>query len=95
MQAPRHLDCGAWKTGNYHIRYRQDGLNHTKILKQSRYKSLVGIRRACDNWRRKNDAHDFEIAIEYEHFSLRGIGGGFLFKIASEYVDSCWRNYYV
>ena len=95
MEVPRHLACGAWKTGNYHIRYRQDGNNLTKIVTQSRYKSLVGMRRACNRWRHKNDAHDFEIAIEYEHFSLRGTGGGFLFKIASEYVDSRWRNYYV
>ena len=90
MQAPRHLDCGAWKTGNYHIRYRQDGLNHTKILKQSRYKSLVGMRRACNRWRHKNDAHDFEIVIEYERLDKTKI-----FKLASEYVDSRWRNYFV
>jgi len=94
MEVPRYID-NARKTGNIHIRYRQDGNNITKVVTQSRYKSLVGIRRACDNWRRKNDAHDFEIAIEYEHFSLRGTGNGFLFKIASEYVDNRWRNYFV
>jgi len=94
MEVPRYIDC-ARKTGNIHIRFRQDGNNITKVVTQSRYKSLKGIRLACDRWRRQNDAHDFEIAIEYEHFSLRGIGGGFLFKIASEYVDSRWRNYYV
>jgi hypothetical protein len=94
MEVPRYIDC-ARKTGNIHIRFRQDGNNITKVVTQSRYKSLKGIRLACDRWRRKNDAHDFEIAIEYEHFSLRGIGGGFLFKIASVYVDSRWENYFV
>jgi len=94
MEVPRYIDC-ARKTGNIHIRFRQDGNNITKVVTQSRYKSLKGIRLACDRWRRQNDAHDFEIAIEYEHFSLRGIGGGFLFKIASVYVDSRWINYYV
>ena len=90
MEVPRHLACGAWKTGNYHIRYRQDGLNHTKILKQSRYKSMVGMRRACDRWRHKNDAHDFEIVIVYERLDQTKI-----FKVASEHVDSRWRNYFV
>lgn len=90
MQAPKYLPCGAWKTGNYHIRYRQDGNNITKIVTQSRYKSMVGMRRACDGWRIKNDAHDFEIVIEYERLDLSKI-----FKLASVYVDSRWRNYFV
>ena len=90
MQAPKYLPCGAWKTGNYHIRYRQDGNNITKIVTQSRFKSLVGMRRACDRWRIKNDAHDFEIVIVYERLDLSKI-----FKLASEYVDSRWRNYFV
>ena len=90
MQTPKYLPCGAWKTGNYHIRYRQDGNNITKIVTQSRYKSMVGMRRACDSWRIRNDAHDFEIVIEYERLDLSKI-----FKLASEYVDSRWRNYYV
>jgi len=89
MQAPKYLPCGAWKT-NYHIRYRQDGNNITKIVTQSRYKSMVGMRRACDCWRIKNDAHDFEIVIVYERLDLSKI-----FKLASEYVDSRWRNYFV
>ena len=90
MQAPKYLSCGAWKTGLFHIRYRQDGNNLTKIVTQSRYKSMVGMRRACDRWRHKNDAHDFEIVIEYERLDQTKI-----FKLASEYVDSRWRNYYV
>ena len=90
MQTPKYLPCGAWKTGNYHIRYRQDGNNITKVVTQSRYKSMVGMRRACDSWRIRNDAHDFEIVIEYERLDLSKI-----FKLASEYVDSRWRNYYV
>ena len=90
MQAPKYLPCGAWKTGTYHIRYRQDGNNITKIVTQSRFKSLVGMRRACDRWRIKNDAHDFEIVIVYERLDLSKI-----FKLASEYVDSRWRNYFV
>lgn len=90
MQAPKYLPCGAWKTGLFHIRYRQDGNNHTKIVTQSRYKSMVGMRRACDSWRIKNDAHDFEIVIVYERLDLTKI-----FKLASEYVDSRWRNYFV
>ena len=90
MQTPKYLPCGAWKTGNYHIRYRQDGNNITKIVTQSRYKSMVGMRRACDSWRIRNDAHDFEIVIEYERLDLSKI-----FKLASEYVDSRWRNYFV
>ena len=90
MQTPKYLPCGAWKTGNYHIRYRQDGNNITKIVTHSRYKSMVGMRRACDSWRIRNDAHDFEIVIEYERLDLSKI-----FKLASEYVDSRWRNYFV
>ena len=91
MQAPKYLPCGAWKTGLFHIRYRQDGLNHTKILKQSRYKSMVGMRRACNRWRIKNDANGFEIVIEYERLDKTKI-----FKLASEYVDNNrWINYYV
>ena len=90
MQAPKYLPCGAWKSGLFHIRYRQDGNNLTKIVTQSRYKSMVGMRRACDRWRHKNDAHDFEIVIVYERLDQTKI-----FKLASEYVDSRWRNYFV
>jgi hypothetical protein len=91
MQAPKYLSCGAWKTGLFHIRYRQDGNNLTKIVTQSRYKSLVGMRRACDSWRHKNDANGFEIVIEYERLDKTKI-----FKLASEYVDNNrWINYYV
>ena len=89
MQAPKYIDS-ARRTGNIHIRYRQDGNNITKVVTQSRYKSMVGMRRACDRWRIKNDAHDFEIVIEYERLDQTKI-----FKLASEYVDSRWRNYYV
>ena len=90
MQAPKYLPCGAWKSGLFHIRYRQDGNNLTKIVTQSRYKSMVGMRRACDRWRHKNDAHDFEIVIVYERLDQTKI-----FKLASEYVDNRWRNYFV
>jgi hypothetical protein len=75
---------GMTRTGSCHIRYVQDGQNHTKIVCISDFKSIDGIKKSCDRMRRKFKAEAFEVAFCYDRH------GATIYKIVLEYVNSRW-----